>query len=170
MVLNIGTKGRLLHYLHYTLNQNTCLNCDDPEPLVSNMSIHDLSLCGCILYLGSRTSRPINNFCLQRVQRGLCGLYIGRESVSKRLNIRKPMTHWNILIRIPGDNTLDCGAQLFEKCFVVIELCLLVLELPTSGFGPVGKFLNFCKFQHNSMHDTVYRHQALHACRNRPGT
>jgi plasmid rolling circle replication initiator protein Rep len=33
MVQDIGTKGRLLHYLHYTLNQNTCLNCYDREPL-----------------------------------------------------------------------------------------------------------------------------------------
>ena len=34
----VGTKGRPLHNLHYTLDQDTCLNYD-PEPLVSDMSI-----------------------------------------------------------------------------------------------------------------------------------
>ena len=72
--LQVGTKGRFLHYPHYTLDQNTCLNYDDPEPLVSGMSIQNLSSCECILYLWSRASRPINDYCLQRFQRSLCGL------------------------------------------------------------------------------------------------
>ena len=79
------------------------------------------------------------------------------------------MTHWNILNRMFGDNILGCGPQLFEKCFVIIELCLFVLVFPNLGPEPIGKFLNFCKFQHNSMYDTVYRHQALYSCRNLPG-
>ena len=79
------------------------------------------------------------------------------------------MTHWNILNRMFGDNILGCGPQLFEKCFIIIELCLFVLVFPSLGPGPIGKFLNFCKFQHNSMYDTLYRHQALYSCRNLPG-
>ena len=65
------------------------------------------------------------------------------------------MTHWNILNRIFGDNTLDCGPQIFEKCIVIIELCFFVLVFPSLSFGPVGKVLNLCKFQDNSMYDTV---------------
>ena len=38
MTQNLGINGHL-HYLHYTFDQYTCLNCGDPEPLVSDMSI-----------------------------------------------------------------------------------------------------------------------------------
>lgn len=33
MIQNIGSKGLDLHYLHYTLDQHTRLNCEDREPL-----------------------------------------------------------------------------------------------------------------------------------------
>jgi hypothetical protein len=65
------------------------------------------------------------------------------------------MTHGNILIRIFGEKGYDSGPHLFEKCFVIMELSILMIAFPGFGIGHVQKVLNFGKY----LHDRI-RHNA----------
>jgi hypothetical protein len=82
-----------LHYLQYTLDQHTCLNCEDHKPLCPICQYKNRLVWICTYCWSSR--RATDDCVLQLVQRSSNVIYVGGESVNKVNNktVRSTLKH-----------------------------------------------------------------------------